>query len=145
MADFSFGRGQKSKKCSPSCVCCELRGLEPGTVAGKSTPCLDHDPRVNSRSTRSDGRPCGGAHGLDRSCGNDSSPALRTALCEQRYFVWKNSSLFYPMPPLGKHNIGFLKKDFCVSIFIFYKIYQKPRTTHFCTRKVNLKFPFRIL
>ena len=32
-----------------------------------------HRPHVNSRSTYCDGRPCGGAHDLDRSHGNDSS------------------------------------------------------------------------
>ena len=40
-----------------------------------------HGPGVISRSTRSAGRPCGCAHGLDRSRGNDSS------VCALHYLV----------------------------------------------------------
>ena len=35
--------------------------------AGKSTLHNPHGPRVNPRSAPGEGRPCGGAHGLDRS------------------------------------------------------------------------------
>ena len=67
-----------------SCVWCEFSKETPGLAwrDGWEENTL-HGPYANSRSTRGDGRPCGGAHSLDRSCGNNSLPAHCTT-----YLSW---------------------------------------------------------